>query len=294
MMSRFFTPVEASDRGRLRDLADDMGERGRRMLDADRAPVVGKKGLEEQIAALVESQGVILGHTTEVLSWLTSGAQNDVLETGTRTIGAAGSITRRYQIPFAGVAIVNPSGGTLSVQEGGEVSGSAAGDTAQGDGPGSFLVPPASVIVLPLVGLAFTVVGAPGTRFSYSTLSRRPEPSGAIGGAGAVGATETASQAETSTLLAGNATVNGAARAAANFARFRAFAASDVAGTLNIQQARTAAGPWFTTTTAPVAAGFGSGTVLESIVTLPFVRAQYVNGAAAQASFEFDSSLVAI
>ena len=99
--------------------------------------------------------------------------------------------------------------------------------------------------------------------------------------------------AENSAVLAANGIRNGITQLSGSNSRFRAFAASDVAGTLNIQQSRTGT-TWYTTNTVAVTAGITNGTPLESLLILPNVRAQYVNGAAPQTLFEFDSVLVAV
>ncbi len=115
---------------------------------------------------------------------------------------------------------------------------------------------------------------------------------GGGGGGGGAGQTTTMA-AEDSSLLLASATRNGATYATGDYARFRAFASSDQAGTLNIQQSRTGS-TWYTTVTTAVAAGSTTGTVLESIITMPFIRAQYVNGATNQGAFEFDTARVGI
>lgn len=96
---------------------------------------------------------------------------------------------------------------------------------------------------------------------------------------------------EASGLLAGAATRNGSTRTTRGARLFRAFASSDVAGTLSVQQSEDGS-TWHTTVSQPVAAGATAGTVLESLITLPNVRASYLNGAGAQASFVFWSALV--
>lgn len=95
---------------------------------------------------------------------------------------------------------------------------------------------------------------------------------------------------EDASLLAGNATRNGATRAAGSSSKFRAFASADQAGTLSIQQSPDGGTTWYTTLTQAVAAN--TPTILESIVTLPHVRAQFANGASAQGAFAFASALV--
>lgn len=101
--------------------------------------------------------------------------------------------------------------------------------------------------------------------------------------------------AETSTPLAGNATFNGGtvdiASSAQGASRLRAFAYSDVAGTLNIQQSRDGT-TWRTTLSQAV--GAAAGTVVESIISRRYIRVSYTNGAGAQATFELDTCLVSI
>ena len=108
-----------------------------------------------------------------------------------------------------------------------------------------------------------------------------------------IDANATARTAENSAVLAAAGTRNGATQSASGFGRFRAFASSDQAGTLNIQQSRDGV-TWYTTTSVAVAAGATAGTVLESLLALPLVRAQYVNGATPQTAFEFDTVLIGI
>ncbi len=76
-------------------------------------------------------------------------------------------------------------------------------------------------------------------------------------------------------------------------AYFRAFAASDVAGTLNIQQSPDGEN-WFKTDTVAIVAGFSAGVYLESKVLMHYVRAQLVNGSTAQTEVEVDTVLVSI
>lgn len=120
-----------------------------------------------------------------------------------------------------------------------------------------------------------------------------PADTGGGGGGGGGASTNTTTFfTEDDTPLGANATRNGATRAANGYSRFRAFATADVAGTLSVQQS--ADGVVWHTTVAPVAVPANTPTVLESIVSLPYVRAVYVNGATIQTSFDFASALVAI
>jgi hypothetical protein len=72
---------------------------------------------------------------------------------------------------------------------------------------------------------------------------------------------------------------------------FRAFAAADVAGTLNVQQSPDGTN-WFTTDTASIPASAGTGVRIEAAIVLRYVRAQVVNGSSPQTEFEFDTVAV--
>lgn len=72
---------------------------------------------------------------------------------------------------------------------------------------------------------------------------------------------------------------------------FRAFAAADVAGTLNIQQSPDGTN-WFQTATAVIPASFTTGVGIESNIYMRYVRAQVVNGSGAQTDFELDTMLL--
>jgi hypothetical protein len=233
-----------------------------RHLETDPRPLAGRKGWDEQLGALFESQQLVAGHTTRILSLLGSGQQNDVLETATRTMPANGVLIRNFGAPFASIVCLNGSGLGMTVQA------EAAGASAQGDGPGSFVVLPGT-----------------GSRYSYSVLSRRADPA-----AGYL-CPVTLDVAETIVPLAANATFNGNVYAASGFGTFRAFAASDQAGTLNIQQSRDGL-TWYTTNTTAVPGGITNGTVLQSVIAMPFVRVQLVNGPTAETAVELDSSLL--
>lgn len=108
--------------------------------------------------------------------------------------------------------------------------------------------------------------------------------------------------AETSTLLAANATINGATHdtfaggsGPSPYSRFRAFGASDKASASNgltISQSDDGT-TWFITTSLSVPAGFLTpGPPLESLITKRYVRASYTNGAVGtQVSFNFSTAL---
>ena len=87
-------------------------------------------------------------------------------------------------------------------------------------------------------------------------------------------------------------------------ARFRVFATSDQTGTVFIEQS-VDGNSWYVTktqattattpgnTTGSVAA-VGTVPILEDLVTLPYVRARFVNGATPQTRFVFATALVGV
>lgn len=93
---------------------------------------------------------------------------------------------------------------------------------------------------------------------------------------------------ESDTALGADGTFNGAVYNITELGNlydyFRVFASSDQTGTLSVQQSWDEV-TWFTTISEAVAAGFGSGTIVESMITAPYVRVQYVNGSTAQNDF---------
>ena len=105
------------------------------------------------------------------------------------------------------------------------------------------------------------------------------------------GSDEIARFTENNAALAANGTRDGVNRDGGEYRYFRAFAASDVAGTLEIQQSRDGA-TWWRTDSAAVPAGVTNGVMLEAEIIMPRVRARYVNGGAAQSQFEFVTLLV--
>lgn len=203
---------------------------------------------------------------------------NDVLDCEMVTLDATGIFSRDWTVPFAAVAVANTSGNLLTVTSDPPQAAPPSG------GAGSHPVGPGAGAVINLTGRALTIYGAAGNVVGLQVFTRPQAPA-----FGQVATNATAALAEPSTLLLAGATANGATRIGGENSRFRAFAAADVAGTLNLQQSRDGV-VWYTTVTQAV--GAGSPTVVESIVTLPLVRAQYVNGATNQATFEFDTALV--
>ncbi len=98
---------------------------------------------------------------------------------------------------------------------------------------------------------------------------------------------------EDSSLLTANSSRDGRIQSTNRSTLFRAFASSNVAGTLKIQQSRDTI-TWYTTVSQALTVGSTEGTVIESIVVLPFVRAQYTNGTTTQTQFEFDTALLVV
>lgn len=77
-----------------------------------------------------------------------------------------------------------------------------------------------------------------------------------------------------------------------SFQRFRVLAASDVAGTVEIQQSWNGVN-WFVTNTASVVADYTQGVVLEGLACAFLVRAVYKNGVAPQTHFTLITAEVA-
>ena len=75
-----------------------------------------------------------------------------------------------------------------------------------------------------------------------------------------------------------------------NFDFYRVLAASDQVGTLNIQQSIDGS-TWYTSVSQATVAG--EATVVESIPSASFIRAQFVNGSTAQTEFLLSSMTVA-
>jgi hypothetical protein len=77
------------------------------------------------------------------------------------------------------------------------------------------------------------------------------------------------------------------------YVRFRVLAASDQAGTVYIEQSADGT-TWFRTSTEPVTAGFTQAAIVtESLITMRYVRAYYVNGATQQTEFMLATALLA-
>lgn len=238
--------------------------------------------LERRANEATVDLAVFLAHFERSLSSIVSELRgmtvNDVLDAELVVLDASGIWSRDWSVPFAAVAVAN--GGPALV---------LASDPPQQSaptGPGSHPVGAGAAVVVNITGRTLTLYGTAGTIVGLQVFTRPQPPSFGTATTGAV------RFAESTTPLLAAGTVNGGTYATAGYAHFRAFASSDVAGTVAIQQSRDGL-TWYTTTSQAVAADSTSGTVIESIVTLPFARARYVNGAANQAAFELDSALLA-
>jgi hypothetical protein len=94
-------------------------------------------------------------------------------------------------------------------------------------------------------------------------------------------------------LLGAAATFTGAAiDVGADSDKIRALAFSDVAGTLFVEQAAAAAGPWRSTPNAGTPVAAGTTVTVEIPDVLRFARLRYVNGAAAQTAFQLAGEAV--
>jgi hypothetical protein len=76
------------------------------------------------------------------------------------------------------------------------------------------------------------------------------------------------------------------------YARWRVFAYSDQAGTVNLQQSPD--GVTFYTTISQAYAAGGQAAIVESLVALPYLRVTYVNGSSAQTVFRLLASVLAV
>jgi hypothetical protein len=241
----------------------------------------------DELHAIVTDLALLVGGLDKRMSHfvaeLRGMAANDVLDVEVATIGPAGTFSRDWTVPYAAVSIINFTGGVVTVTS--DTPGSAAPT-----GPGCHQVGAGAAATINLMGRTLTLYGTVGGLVSLQVFTRPQPPAYGPAGGGTSGAIRLA---ENSALLLAGVTVNGTTRATGGFSKFRAFGASDVAGTLNVQQSRDGV-TWYTTVTQPVAAGITSGTIVESILELPFARAQFVNGAANQGAFELDSALIAI
>lgn len=250
----------------------------------------GAAGAAVADAAVVDTIVSLRGISTnlsQLVAALRGMTINNVLDAEVAVIPATGVWSRDFSVPFASVAISSAAAVTVAA-DAPQASAPAAGPASQVIVGGA---------VLNISGRTLSVYGAAGTQISVQVFDRPQPPSYSPAATitTAASAQVLTPAAEDSTLLLAAGAVNGATRDTQGLgvARFRAFAAADVAGTLSIEQSRDGL-TWYETTSAGILANIAQGTVLESIIALRFVRARVVNGGAGQAAFEFDSTLVAI
>ncbi|MCU1449340.1 MAG: hypothetical protein JWP02_1510 [Acidimicrobiales bacterium] len=245
--------------------------------------------LARQTDSIVFFKGV-QERLSELVTHLRGMAVNDILADETAVIGVDGRWTKDFTVPYAALAIFNFATSPIVVASG-------PPQTAAPSGPGSRTVAAGGGAVINLTGRALTIYGPAGAQVSVEALARPQPPSFS---AGTTVSTALSAQAlsdflESVTPLAGGATFAGAAHdtSAGAWGRARAFASSDVAGTLAVDQSRDGV-TWYEIDNAPLAAGSNIGTILEVPIALRFVRVRVVNGVGAQATFECDLTLVAI
>jgi hypothetical protein len=225
---------------------------------------------------------------SEAVAALRGMAINQVLDTETATIDGTGVWTRDFVVPFASVAIrcTNPV-----------VAATGPPQVAAPTGPASQAVSRGAVFNMS--GRELSVYGPAGTQISLQIFAKPCQPSFAEAATVVTAATAqtVTTFAENSAVLAAGGTRNGAAHDTNGLgvARFRAVAASDVAGNLQVQQSDDGVTWFITQPNVGILADFTQGTVLESIITMRYVRAVVTNGGGApQTSFKFSTALVAI
>jgi hypothetical protein len=197
--------------------------------------------------------------------------------------------TRDFVVPFAAVAIYS-----------GAVSVTVTADAPQGQappaGPASQVISGGAVINIS--GRTLSIYAPAGTQVSVQVFKTPQPPSYSPPAAITTAASAQALTrfGEDSTPLVGGATRNGAWHDTNGLAvaRFRAVAASDVAGNLRIEQSDDTLTAFITQPNVGVLADFTQATVLESIIAMRYVRAVVTNGAGPQTSFKLDTALVAI
>ncbi len=228
---------------------------------------------------------------SSLVSHLRGMAVNEVIFSGDITIPGAGVWAGDWSVPFASMAVFN-SGATPVV-----VASGPPGVQAP-SGPSAHIIGAGAGQVINLTGRELSIYGAAGIGLNLQ-LFMKPQPPSFSGGAtvlAAASAQLVSRFAENNALLGGAATIHGATHdtGAIPYARFRALAASDVAGNLSIEQSNDGI-TWFQTLPAVgILADFTQATVLESIIDLRYIRATVVNGAAPQGSFAFNTALVSI
>lgn len=225
---------------------------------------------------------------SELVAQLRGMAINDTLFSGDVVLDATGAWTMSFSVPYASVAVDSQGSAAIVVTSG-------SPQVAAPTGAGAHIIGPGGKQGIVLTGRDLTIYGAAGTQVSVQVFTKpiNPFAAGTNTVLTAASAQLVSRLHESSAPLLAAATFNGATRDTnpAPYSRFRAFAAADVGGTLSVQQS-TDGVTWYTTLSVPL--GAGSPTILESLVTLRYIRMQVVNGAANQTTFEADSTLLAI
>ncbi len=216
-----------------------------------------------------------------ILNFEKASAAGDVMGQIAVTIGSSGMWNHQWANSYAALTVANLSPALLTVTSLVPMTQAptvGTGVTRVRGGVQRTFASRANVV---------TVYGAPGAQFDITVYGRPRDPQTSRCVSGVF-----TRLLESQKALAANATFNGATLdCGAGVTRFRGFASSDQAGTLNMQQSPDGV-TWFTTQTEPVAAGYTVGTVVESITAMRYVRVQYVNGATLQTEFTLASSAV--
>lgn len=225
---------------------------------------------QTQALSILEQMATHLGG---IANFEKSIAAGDVMMQRAVTIGSSGVFHHDWPNPYAAVSVANLSPCLLTV------TSLAPMSQAPSTGTGVTRVRGGCQRTLASRSTEVTVYGAPGATFDITVYGRPRDPQN-----GRLTSVYTR-VTESTTPLAASGTFNGAAVDVGGGAtRFRAFASSDQAGTINMQQSPDGV-TWYTTESQPLTAGSTVGTVVESITCLRYVRAQVVNGTVAQTAF---------
>ena len=112
-------------------------------------------------------------HLDQIARVMRDNGSPAVLETRTVAIGSAGYAERSYRIPYASVAVINPSTSPLFVS-------SAAGQASvPGPGQGLVIIPAASFVSFNMSGQTISFYGPVGVQLSYTVMTNRIQPAAA-------------------------------------------------------------------------------------------------------------------
>lgn len=209
-------------------------------------------------------------------------AEAGVLRSALLIIPASGVHVIDWPVQYRAYHLANHGSANMTV-----ANTAPTGASAPTQGDGVKLVADGAAMTTNVLGRTLAIWGTPGDAFNIEVFEKPQTPAYSPSG------NCISDSLESVAPLGANATVAGAARAAANYSRLRVFAASDQAGTVAVQQSRDTL-TWYTTTSQPVAAGAAAGTIIESILAMPYARAFYTNGATPQGVFELDTALIAV